>query len=46
MMSKESVKKRLGSKDKVGMSFTEFTYQLLQGYVFYIFINQLIAKYS
>ena len=34
MMSKESVKKRLGSKDKVGMSFTEFTYQLLQGYDF------------
>ena len=34
MMSKESVKKRLGSNDKVGMSFTEFTYQLLQGYDF------------
>ena len=34
MMSKESVKKRLGSKVKVGMSFTEFTYQLLQGYDF------------
>ena len=34
MMSKESVKKRLGSNVKVGMSFTEFTYQLLQGYDF------------
>ena len=34
MMAKESVKKRLGSDVKVGMSFTEFTYQLLQGYDF------------
>jgi len=34
MMSKESVKKRLGSESQVGMSFTEFTYQLLQGYDF------------
>jgi tyrosyl-tRNA synthetase len=34
MMAKESVKKRLGSDSKVGMSFTEFTYQLLQGYDF------------
>ena len=34
MMAKESVKKRLGSNVKVGMSFTEFTYQLLQGYDF------------
>ncbi len=34
MMSKDSVKKRLGSDAKVGMSFTEFTYQLLQGYDF------------
>ena len=34
MMAKESVKKRLGSDAKVGMSFTEFTYQLLQGYDF------------
>ena len=32
MMAKESVKKRLSSEAKVGMSFTEFTYQLLQGY--------------
>lgn len=36
MMSKESVKKRLESEQ--GMSFTEFTYQLLQGYDFlYLF---------
>ena len=34
MMAKDSVKKRLGSDAKVGMSFTEFTYQLLQGYDF------------
>ena len=34
MMSKDSVKKRLGSESKVGMSFTEFTYQLVQGYDF------------
>ena len=34
MMAKESVKKRLGSAAKVGMSFTEFTYQLLQAYDF------------
>ncbi|WP_442794877.1 tyrosine--tRNA ligase [Pelobium manganitolerans] len=33
MMAKESVKKRLDSD--VGMSFTEFTYQLIQGYDFY-----------
>jgi len=31
MMSKDSVKKRLSSESKVGMSFTEFTYQLVQG---------------
>tara|TARA_B100000767_G_scaffold275787_2_gene315640 strand:- start:13620 stop:14915 length:1296 start_codon:yes stop_codon:yes gene_type:complete len=34
MMSKDSVKKRLGSESQAGMSFTEFTYQLLQGYDF------------
>lgn len=31
MMAKESVKKRLGEESKTGMSFTEFTYQLVQG---------------
>ena len=35
MMAKESVKKRLSSESSVGMSFTEFTYQLFQGYDFY-----------
>jgi len=34
MMAKESVKKRLSSESNVGMSFTEFSYQLLQGYDF------------
>jgi len=31
MMSKDSVKKRIGSESKDGMSFTEFSYQLVQG---------------
>ena len=34
MMSKESVKKRISFKSLDGMSFTEFTYQLIQGYDF------------
>ena len=34
MMSKDSVKKRLERESSEGMSFTEFTYQLLQGYDF------------
>jgi tyrosyl-tRNA synthetase len=34
MMAKESVKKRLSSESSEGMSFTEFTYQLVQGYDF------------
>ena len=34
MMSKASVKKRLSRDSSEGMSFTEFTYQLLQGYDF------------
>jgi len=32
MMSKDSVKKRLNGEARDGLSFTEFTYQLLQGY--------------
>jgi tyrosyl-tRNA synthetase len=34
MMSKDSVKKRLNAEDREGMSFTEFSYQLMQGYDF------------
>ena len=38
MMSKDSVKKRLSRDSSEGMSFTEFTYQLLQGYdVLYLY---------
>lgn len=32
MMAKDSVKKRLSDESREGMSFTEFSYQLLQGY--------------
>lgn len=40
MMAKDSVKKRLSADAKEGMSFTEFTYQLVQGYDFlYLFNN-------
>ncbi|KGO90471.1 tyrosine--tRNA ligase [Flavobacterium suncheonense] len=35
MMAKDSVKKRLNGEIGEGMSFTEFTYQLIQGYDFY-----------
>ena len=35
MMAKDSVKKRLSGEVGDGMSFTEFTYQLIQGYDFY-----------
>jgi len=34
MMAKDSVKKRLSGESQQGMSFTEFSYQLLQGYDF------------
>ncbi len=34
MMAKDSVKKRLSTESREGMSFTEFSYQLLQGYDF------------
>ncbi len=40
MMAKDSVKKRLSADAKEGMSFTEFTYQLVQGYDFlYLYQN-------
>ena len=35
MIAKESVKKRLSKDSTVGMSFTEFSYQLIQAYDFY-----------
>ncbi|MBP5317966.1 MAG: tyrosine--tRNA ligase, partial [Paludibacteraceae bacterium] len=38
MMAKDSVQKRLNGEARDGLSFTEFTYQLLQGYDFlYLF---------
>ena len=40
MMAKDSVKKRISADSKEGMSFTEFTYQLVQGYDFlYLYEN-------
>ncbi len=41
MMAKDSVKKRLGSEAKEGMSFTEFSYQLVQGTDFLHLYNDL-----
>ncbi len=35
MMAKDSVKKRLNGEARDGLSFTEFTYQLLQGFDYY-----------
>lgn len=41
MMAKDSVKKRISSASKSGMSFTEFSYQLVQGYDFlYLYQNE------
>jgi len=41
MMAKDSVKKRLSSESSEGMSFTEFTYQLFQGYDFlHLFVEK------
>ncbi len=41
MTAKDSVKSRLGEDSKTGMSFTEFTYQLVQGYDFlYLYKNK------
>ena len=44
MMAKDSVKKRLGSDSKSGMSFTEFTYQLVQGYDFQVLYREHNCK--
>ena len=41
MMAKDSVKKRLSGESSEGMSFTEFSYQLLQGYDFLHLYNEL-----
>ena len=44
MMSKDSVKKRLSEEAKTGMSFTEFTYQLVQGYDFLFLYQDINCK--
>ncbi len=41
MMAKDSVKKRLSGEASEGMSFTEFSYQLMQGYDFLHLYNSL-----
>jgi len=41
MMAKESVKKRISKDTNQGMSFTEFTYQLIQGYDFLHLFNEM-----
>lgn len=44
MMAKDSVKKRLNGEFQDGMSFTEFTYQLLQGFDFYYLFKEKGVK--
>lgn len=44
MMAKDSVKTRLSSESSVGMSFTEFTYQLIQGYDFLHLYKEMGVK--
>ena len=44
MMSKDSVKKRIAGEEREGMSFTEFTYQLVQGYDYLYLYEHLNCK--
>jgi len=44
MLSKDSVKKRVGEDTTSGMSFTEFSYQLVQGYDFLKLFQTLNCK--
>ena len=44
MMAKDSVQKRLNGEARDGLSFTEFTYQLLQGYDFLYLYQQKNCK--
>ncbi len=44
MMAKDSVKKRLGSDSGNGMSFTEFSYQLVQGYDFLVLYRDINCR--
>ncbi|MGQ1785379.1 MULTISPECIES: tyrosine--tRNA ligase [unclassified Saccharicrinis] len=44
MMAKDSVKKRISGEGNAGLSFTEFTYQLVQGTDFYHLYNEYGCK--
>ena len=44
MMAKDSVKKRLGDESNSGMSYTEFSYQLVQGYDFLHLYREMGCK--
>ena len=44
MLAKDSVKKRISADSKVGLSFTEFSYQLVQGYDFLFLYNKYNCK--
>ena len=44
MMAKDSVKKRISGESSEGMSFTEFSYQLLQGYDFLHLYREMGCK--
>ena len=44
MMAKDSVKKRISQDSNEGMSFTEFTYQLVQGYDFLFLYDDINCK--
>lgn len=44
MMAKDSVKKRISGETGSGMSFTEFTYQLIQGFDFYHLYSTMNCK--
>jgi len=44
MIAKDSVKKRINQESKEGMSFTEFTYQLVQGYDFLFLYDDIDCK--
>ena len=46
MMAKDSVKSRLTGEGTDGMSFTEFTYQMVQGYDFLHLLKTTIALYK
>ncbi len=46
MMAKDSVKKRLSGENQQGMSFTEFSYQLVQGYDFLTLYRDKECKFQ